>query len=174
MRSAVLPAGLVLAGLTIWFPAFGADLPQHKAGLWQVTTTSPAGDMPSRQVQMCIDPATDAAMTRLGMSMSQGVCSKTDVKRDGDTITAGSVCKNGQTQTSSRAVTHLFGDSAYHTDINFTFDPPLMGRASSVLAQDAKWLGACPADMKPGDLVMANGMKVNIRTLMTEPKPKQP
>jgi hypothetical protein len=27
---------------------------------------------------------------------------------------------------------------------------------------ESKWLGACKADQKPGDIIMANGMKMNI------------
>lgn len=26
----------------------------------------------------------------------------------------------------------------------------------------AKWIGPCTADQKPGDMIMANGMKINI------------
>jgi hypothetical protein len=26
----------------------------------------------------------------------------------------------------------------------------------------AKWIGPCAADQKPGDMIMANGMKINI------------
>ena len=30
------------------------------------------------------------------------------------------------------------------------------------LSLEAKWLGPCGPDQKPGDLVMGNGMKLNI------------
>ena len=30
---------------------------------------------------------------------------------------------------------------------------------------DAKWMGACAADQKPGDMIMAGGRKVNIRDM---------
>ena len=30
---------------------------------------------------------------------------------------------------------------------------------------EAKWLGACKADQKPGDMIMAGGRKMNIRDL---------
>jgi hypothetical protein len=50
----------------------------------------------------------------------------------------------------------------------------VMGQATAVLAQDAKWTGACPAGMQPGDLVMANGMKLNIKTIMGGQAPAAP
>ena len=30
---------------------------------------------------------------------------------------------------------------------------------------NAKWLGPCAADQKPGDMIMPNGMKLNIQNL---------
>ena len=33
---------------------------------------------------------------------------------------------------------------------------------TSNMTMEAKWLGACKADQKPGDMIMGNGMKVNI------------
>jgi hypothetical protein len=30
---------------------------------------------------------------------------------------------------------------------------------------ESKWLGACAADQKPGDVVMAGGMKINVPKL---------
>ncbi len=34
--------------------------------------------------------------------------------------------------------------------------------AESKMQIDAKWLSACAADQKPGDIIMANGRKMNI------------
>jgi hypothetical protein len=34
------------------------------------------------------------------------------------------------------------------------YDPPLAGKGELRSTQDAKWLGACPADMKPGDVLV--------------------
>src|SRR5262249_11459256 len=37
------------------------------------------------------------------------------------------------------------------------------------LTVEAKWLGACKADQKPGDMIMAGGQQVNIRDLQNMP-----
>ena len=39
----------------------------------------------------------------------------------------------------------------------------MMGRNESSMTQEAKWAGACPADMKPGDMIGPNGMKMNLK-----------
>jgi hypothetical protein len=30
------------------------------------------------------------------------------------------------------------------------------------MTMEAKWLGPCAADQKPGDIIMSNGVKINI------------
>ena len=164
-----LGALVVFAGAASW-PAHADDLPQRKAGLWQVDMANPGGQMPPQQMKMCIDANTDAEMYKMGMNAAQGMCSKPDIHRSGDTMTTNSQCKMDQTQITTQSVTKFTGDSAYHTDINSKFDPPMMGRNDSVMTQDAKWVGACPADLIPGDVVMGNGMKVNIKQMMGNQK----
>ena len=48
------------------------------------------------------------------------------------------------------------GDSSYHMEQHMT------GTSESVTIIDESYLGSCPADMKPGDVVMANGTKMNL------------
>jgi hypothetical protein len=164
-----LGALIVFVATASW-AAYADDLPQRKAGLWQVDMANPGGQMPPQQMKMCIDANTDAEMYKMGMNAAQGMCSKPDIHRSGDTMTTNSQCKMDQTQITTQSVTKFTGDSAYHTDINSKFNPPMMGRSDSVMTQDAKWVGACPADLIPGDVVMGNGMKVNIKQMMGNQK----
>jgi len=158
--------GALLLGATACGFAHADDFPPRKAGLWQIDMNMPGEKMPPQQMKMCIDPATDAEMYKLGMNASQGMCDKPDIHRSGSSVTVSTVCKMGQSQLTSQAVTRFTGDTAYHTDANTKFDPPLAGRDQSVVTQDAKWTGPCPADMEPGDVLMGNGMKVNIKQML--------
>ena len=50
--------------------------------------------------------------------------------------------------------------------------PAVPGRpadGTSNMTMEAKWLGACKADQKPGDMIMSNGMKMNIRDIPNLP-----
>ena len=39
---------------------------------------------------------------------------------------------------------------------------------------EARWLGPCAADQKPGDMILGNGMKININDAKTAArKPKE-
>jgi hypothetical protein len=167
MRFPTVLAVLILTGVTTASSALAVDLPQRKPGLWVVATSSPGINMPSHEVRMCIDASTDTMMSSAGTNAMNGACGKNEIKRDGAVVTVGSVCKMGDVQTTTRAVIRFTGDTAYHSDINTTLNPPMMGRGTATVSQDAKWTGACPTDMQPGDIVMANGMRMNVKTLMS-------
>ena len=159
-------SALLLTGAATCGTAIADDFPPRKAGLWQVDMAMPGGAMPPQQMKMCIDPATDAELFKLGMNASQGMCDKPDIHRSGSTVTISTVCKMGDSQMSTQAVTKFTGDTAYHTEVNTKFNPPMAGRDASVMTQDAKWTGPCPADMTAGDVMMGNGMKVNIKQIL--------
>ena len=41
--------------------------------------------------------------------------------------------------------------------------------ATTNMTIEAKWAGPCKADQKPGDMIMSNGMKMNIRDIPNLP-----
>jgi hypothetical protein len=43
-----------------------------------------------------------------------------------------------------------------------TLQRPDIPDGKITMTMDAKWLGACAADQKPGDVIMSNGLKINI------------
>ena len=112
------------------------------------------------------DASTDAEMFKMGMNAAQGMCDKPLVSRSGNTVTIDSACKMGEMHTTTHTVTRFTSDVAYHTEADTTMQPPVAGRGQSKVIQDGKWVGACPADMQPGDLSMANGMKMNVKQML--------
>jgi hypothetical protein len=42
------------------------------------------------------------------------------------------------------------------------------------MTMSAKWLGPCAADQRPGDMIMPNGMKINILDLQKRGVPGAP
>jgi hypothetical protein len=57
------------------------------------------------------------------------------------------------------------GDTAYRTEAETTYDPPLMAdlrQAKTVV--EAKHVGACRDGLVPGDIVTGAGQKINIKT----------
>ncbi|MFZ1960536.1 MAG: DUF3617 family protein [Methylovirgula sp.] len=143
--------------------ALADDYPSRKPGLWEVTIT--AEGTPAHAMQMCIDAATDQIFHNVGTDLRSKHCTQNDVKVNGSVVTSDSVCKVHGTTVTTSATTNFNGDSAYHTDVKSHFDPALLGKTDEALTQDGKWTGPCPANMKPGDLVLTNGIKINVKTL---------
>ena len=62
----------------------------------------------------------------------------------------------------------ISGDFQSHYQIDVVTDSeggnPALPKHSEV-QQQATWVGACPADMKPGDMLLPGGRKVNLLTM---------
>ena len=143
---------LVVAGAA---PVFAAELPPRKAGLWEMKTTVSSGRTIS--MQQCVDAKTDEAMQAASAANSQRDCAKRDVQKTGNTITIDSVCTVvGKPKTAHTVITGNF-DSGYTMTITSQTDG-----GPRTINIDAKWLGPCAADQKPGDTIMPNGVKMNV------------
>jgi hypothetical protein len=161
----------VVALAAIGGPACADDIPHRKAGQWEITSQQVGSKSPPMTQRICLDRETDELMYRhvAGAGMP---CTKLDIHANGKTVTVSAVCNFGKSQLTSTGVTTFSGDAAYHTVIHGRFEPPTMGGTGETQStQDGKWTGACPADMRPGDIVMKtpgpNGheMRMNLRTL---------
>ncbi len=156
-------------------PALALDMPPRKAGLWELKMNLQGTPMPGQAFQHCIDAATDKAMNDVGGGM-RGQCSKQDMQRSGNTITVNSVCNIGGATTTSRAVVTGDFNSAYTVKVTSKREggPAVPGMpAETNMTIEAKWLGACKADQKPGDMIMGNGVKMNINDMRSLPGMKK-
>jgi hypothetical protein len=150
---------LALLGATC---AHADSYPHRKPGLWEITLSSPDSKMPPATSRMCIDAATEASLMSTGGSACTKMCSTCDVKFTGSSGTVDTVCTfSGKTQTTHSQITFT-GDSAYRSEVLAKFDPPIAGKTERRSVHEAKWVGACPADMKPGDMVLPTGMKMHV------------
>ena len=141
-------------------PALAAEMPSRKAGLWEVTMSFENRNVPGQSIQQCIDAATDQMMQSSAGPFAQQACSKRDVQRSANGMTIDSTCTiGGKTATSHAEVTGSF-DSAYTMKVTSQSEGMPGGKMAMTMA--AKWLGPCAADQKPGDMIMGNGMKMNI------------
>jgi Protein of unknown function (DUF3617) len=152
------------------------DIPHRKAGLWQIQTRTATSTRPEMVERICLDRETEALLDRAAVASVGQSCSKSDVHVAGSHVTIKATCNMGASRMSSEASITFEGDSAYHTVIHATFDPPIMSRRTSDSVQDARWTGSCPADMKPGDLIMQTQgphpreHRLNLRTLLAPAK----
>jgi len=157
--------------LIVAAPAAAADLPARKPGLWELKMAFEGGNLPAQTAEHCIDAETDKLMSATGGSVVQEMCSKPDIQKTGDTITVDSTCKIGPFSTSSHAVITGDFNSAYTVKVVSKQEGPAIPGMppERTMTIDAKWAGACKADQKPGDMIMA-GRKLNVRDLQNLPK----
>jgi len=146
--------------LTSALPTLAAELPTRKPGLWEMKTSFPSRSGVAPVMQVCIDASTDQMMQSSAGAFAQGACSKREVQRSGNTITIDSACTlGGKTATAHAVMTGSF-DSAYTMTVTSQSESLPGGKMAMTI--EAKWLGPCTADQKPGDMIMANGVKMNI------------
>ncbi len=142
------------------------DFPARKPGLWETRMVSeqPAG-MPAITAQMCIDPATDREMMEFGLKMSKDACKRFDMKRAGGTWTIDAECAFGGMKSTTK--TTISGDfqSSMSVRIEGTMDGMGAGPQKTLMTQTATWKGPCTDGMKPGDISMGQGIKMNVRQL---------
>jgi hypothetical protein len=139
-------------------PALSAELPSRKPGLWEVQTSFGDGKIPAQVVRQCIDTATEQMMQ--SRAAGQRECSKRDVQKSAASTTIDSTCTLGGKTLTSHAVVIGSFDSAYTMTVTSQTEGSL--GVSRTVTMAAKWIGPCAADQKPGDMIMANGTKINI------------
>jgi len=179
MRGRFLLAGAILLPA---FPAFALDLPARKPGLWEIKMVFEGRSLPPMTTQHCIDASTDKMMNALGGEMSKGMCSKQDVTQSGSTLVVDSVCNIGGATTTTHGVITGDFNSAYTVKTSSKREGG-GAVAAAIPAQtnmtiEARWTGACKPDQKPGDMIMANGIKFNVMDMqkklggMAVPQPR--
>ncbi|MGH6674437.1 MAG: DUF3617 domain-containing protein [Xanthobacteraceae bacterium] len=146
-------------GILVLFSSAAAsagDFPARKPGLWRITISGAH----SIAVRQCSDAASDEAVFQAGIGVS-GSCAKPDVQQSGNTITIVSVCRSGRKTTTSRIV--ITGNLESKYTMTMTRQAP-----AKPMTLYAEWLGPCGTNQKPGDVIMPDGMKINLLTSQKE------
>jgi Protein of unknown function (DUF3617) len=162
-------------------PAFALDMPTRKAGLWEIKMAFEGRNLPATVIKQCVDATTDKLMNANFGGSALEACSKKDIKNSGGVMTVDSVCSFGAGTTTSHAVVTGSFDSAYTVNVTSTRQggPAIPGVAPGTpthMTVEGKRLGNCEAGQKAGDIMMGNGIKMNILDLpkMGGAPPKQP
>jgi hypothetical protein len=158
-RLPILAAALLLGAA----PALAIELPTRKAGLWELKMMRAGSPAPEMTMQHCTDKTTDKKMTTSLSPMAKENCSKIDIRKTATGYVTDSVCSfGGTTMTSHSEVTGDF-NSAYSVKVtSHNEGAPAGAPRDTNMTLEAKWLGACAADQRPGDIVMPGGFRMNI------------
>jgi len=158
--------GLLVSAAPAFAPALALDMPTRKAGLWELKMVFEGRNLPDQVMKQCVDAATDKLMNANFGGSNEQACSKQDVTKSAGTLTIDSVCTFGGAVSTSHAVITGSFDSAYTMEVATKREgaSPAGQRAygETHMKIEAKWLGACAAGQKPGDVIMSNGMTMNV------------
>jgi hypothetical protein len=165
MRRLLSLSFLFLAALaSLATGALADELPVRKAGLWEMKIVKTGTKLPPMTMQHCTNPSTDKEMTNSVSPLARQICSKQDVARTATGYVSDSVCTVGGVSMTTHAEIVGDFDSGYtmttksHSDKGPTGTP-----LDTITTVEAKWVGACKADQKPGDIVMPGGFKLNVK-----------
>lgn len=166
MRAAILLGLLVLAGCQERPQAHKESLPltpAREAGLWTFTVKSEGVTQASK---LCLNALVEPKISRFAPPAPGGACAGQRASRQPDgSWRFESVCdfgSGGVVMTLGTAT----GDAsrAYHVEATTETsgaEAPQMN-AERKMTLDAKWTGPCPAGMKPGELELDGGLKVDL------------
>jgi hypothetical protein len=158
--------GTCLLALLPVAEAGAVEMPVRKAGLWEMKmlrTGSPAPDM---TMQHCTDETTEKEMGATFSPMAKEACSKNEIQKTATGYVADSVCSiGGMSMTSHSETTGDFNSAYTVKSTSHTQGGPAGVPRDSTTTLEAKWLGACKPDQKPGDIIMPGGIKMNIKDM---------
>src|SRR5450759_2342930 len=135
------------------------QLPIMKDGLWQSHTQQIIQNKKfDTAMKHCRSNELDKSMKSDGEAIRKlNKCKEVVTQQSPGNYLSEMHCDKGSLAGSVTKTTIIYkGDSSYHMEQHMT------GTSESLTIIDESYLGSCPADMKPGDVVMANGKKINL------------
>jgi hypothetical protein len=159
----------IAATVLVWtmsaLAASAIEMPTRKAGLWEMKMVRTGSPMPDMTMQHCTDETTDKAMSSTFSPMSKDICSKNDIQKTATGYITDSVCTVGGISVTSHSETTGDFNSAYAVKVTSHSQGGPSGPRDTTMTVEAKWLGACKADQKPGDIVMPGGRMMNVKDM---------
>jgi len=149
-------------------PLSADQMPHRKAGLWSQTISMDGGAV-GGATQICIDANSEAQMSLAAAQGAPGAhCAAPQFTRNLDgTLSFTGACDmgaNGKIQTTGV----IKGDfnSGYTTTMSASTSgsPTAAMNGTHTMVITATWTGTCAPGEKGGDMILANGMKMNVLT----------
>jgi len=136
--------------------------PPMKGGLWEARSVQSAAGKSTNPttIKMCQSKELMQTSQTLSEQLRKtNECTSTIVQQSGNAVVEESRCAKGPNagQVTRLVYSHV-GDTASHIEVHSHRDG-----AEDVTIMDMKYLGSCPAGMKPGDLIMPDGKVMGAR-----------
>ncbi len=137
-----------------------ANDPQKiKEGLWEIhgdSVENPGAKKTGFQYELCRDHAYDSAANALLKNVKG--CSTQFKDLGGGKYASASTCKVAATSIVSTGITTYQNGESTHSETRAQYTPPFNGKAAETMTEDQRFLGRCPAGVKPGDTIGPDGI----------------
>jgi hypothetical protein len=147
--------GLLVGGVAAGY-ALGADqpgikdLPDVKEGLWESSTMMPGSMDKPMHTAMCTSNVVNRKIYEDSHKSADSMCKEIQSEHHGSVITRQIECNFNGNVTRSTSITTLTGNTGMRVETRKADNT-----VESVI--DMKWVGACPAGMKLGDVTGPDG-----------------
>ena len=131
---------------------------QRRAGLWSMT----AQDMPMAMRQCVGTSGDDLAQARPTGGNNSVQCDSPNWQRDSSTrVMVSARCRSHGTTTLTKMVYTGDFNRAFNAEITMHQESPRTSEPDMVMRAAYRWEGACPAGVRPGQMVMPNGQVID-------------
>lgn len=148
-------------------PLAAQDLPHRKAGLWRQTMVMEGGPSGMPATSICVDEASEAKMSLIGrQTAADAKCDPPRFNRGLDgALSFSNHCDMGAMGQSDSQGT-ITGD--FNSQYQVVIDTKVSGASTAEMNGEHKmtitaaWTGPCAPGQKGGDIILPNGMKMNM------------
>jgi hypothetical protein len=141
--------------------AGAVEMPVRKAGLWEMIIVRTGSPLPRTTMQHCTANTVDREMIgKHHLPATRPGCDSEVVQKTATGFSTESICNYGAVSKITRSEFTGDFDSAYSVKTRSWMEGSRSPRENTATVE-AKWLGACQPDQRPGDimLVLPGGVK---------------
>jgi hypothetical protein len=153
---------MIRLALTLVLPislAHAGNPPKMKEGLWSIHGESierPGEKKTEFTYKLCRNHDYDKAANALLKSVKG--CNTLFKDQGGGKYEAASTCNVAGTTIISNGITTYKGQESMHSETRAKYTPALNGKTDETMTEDQQFIGQCPAGMKVGDTMGADGI----------------
>jgi hypothetical protein len=161
MGSATLTLAL-WASIAAWLSATAGcanDPPKLKEGFWEIRgqrLENPGSRRSDFTYKLCRDRAFDRASDATSKEAKD--CNTVLKKIADGKYASASTCQVAGVTIVSTGTSSYAGNESIHADSQATYTPAFNGKTDETLMEDQRYIGKCPAAMKPGDRLNPDGV----------------
>ena len=130
------------------------EIPFRKAGLWEIEIAK--NDEAPIIMKQCVDLASEQKTLEMSKNIAKDICSKNEIRKEGDAYISESDCTMANNRTLTRTVTSGDFTSHYESQVTVRSVAGDSGTPDSEVNLSANWIGECEPGQTPGQMIMSD------------------